>query len=230
MTKLLSLRRVCCLLRRQRLLKILPNGLVLRLLRRLTLRKVLRDGPVNCILRGLSRLERRHLCFAAKLTRRKPLGKLLGLRLVSKLTRLQGQLRVLRNSGVLRLLGLLLHRKLLAGKFCANLCACNRLTKPLRLCCACGFVCRHRLPKVLRDCRILRLLGGLLRLEPLQGALAAKLLLRHLLPKALRLSLILRLLCSQSLLIVLLDSLICHLLSLLTHAKRRKLCFSPVFA
>ena len=133
MTKLLSLRRVCRLLRRQRLLKILSNGLVLRLLRRLTLRKVLRDGPVNCILRGLSRLERRHLCFAAKLTGRKPLGKLLGLRLVGKLTRLQGQLRVLRNGGVLRLLGLLLRLKARQRPFTAKLLLRHLLPKALRL-------------------------------------------------------------------------------------------------
>jgi len=47
--------------------------------------KILRNGAIDGILRRLSRLERSQLRLSAELTRRKALGKLLGLRLVSKL-------------------------------------------------------------------------------------------------------------------------------------------------
>ena len=103
------------------LTELLTRSGVVRTLRRQSLPEVLRDGTVNGILRRLTRLERGQLCLPSKLASRKTLGKLLRLRLVGKLTRLKRKTRVLGDSSVLRLGGLLA---------CAKACQSRLVGKP----------------------------------------------------------------------------------------------------
>ena len=103
------------------MLEVLTDGLITHLTSSLRLPEVLGNRTVNGILRRLTRLERGQLCLPSKLASRKTLGKLLRLRLVCKLTRLERKTRVLGNSSVLRLGSLLA---------CAKACQSRLVGKP----------------------------------------------------------------------------------------------------
>ena len=146
--------------------------MVLHLLRGLRLGKVLRDSAVDRFLRLLPSLERGQLRLSAELTRRKTLGELLGLRLVSKLPRSQCQLRVLRDS-------------LIASLFGLHSCA-----KPRKFC----LLTKLRPGQTLLECLLLRLISGGLRgkclLDVLTEADVVKTRLLHASAKALQLRLV----------------------------------------
>lgn len=228
----LSLCGAFCFLRGKSCLQILLHGLVLQLLRGLALRKVLRDSAIDRILCGLAGLERCHLRFLAEFASGKPLCKVLSLRLIGKLTRLQRQLRVLRNGLILCLLRLLLHAKLLARDVGLGLRSSDSLTKTLRLSRTLRFVHRHGLPKVLRNRSVDGVLRRLSRLERGKLRFPSKLTGCKALCKLLRLGLVRKLSRLQGKLRVLSDGLVLRLLRLLQHAEllsgqlRTNLCAS----
>lgn len=215
----LSLCGAFCFLRGKSCLQILLHGLVLQLLRGLALRKVLRDSAIDRILCGLAGLERCHLRFLAEFASGKALCKVLSLRLIGKLTRLQRQLRVLRNGLILCLLRLLLHAKLLARDVGLGLRSGDSLTKTLRLSRTLRFVHRHGLPKVLRNRSVDGVLRRLSRLERGKLRFPSKLTGCKALCKLLRLGLVRKLSRLQGKLRVLGNRLILRLLRLLRHAE-----------